>query len=161
MAVETKLLLVEEKKKTPLLYKVLVVLAMMTVLGGILTGIMTYMNVGYTDTFFVNWSRALLAAFAVMPIGILLIGLVTKWVNRLLPNTKEYQRNLIVGVLMACTMEAMLAFSTAARTTGLSDKVAFLNGWLEGFLVALPVGLTLMIVVSMTVKPKIEALLKS
>ena len=148
-------------KKTPLLYKVLLILVLMTVIGGLLTGVMTYMNVGYSDTFFIDWSRALLAAYAIMPIGFLLMGLVTKFINHKLPNTKAYKRNLITGVLMACIMESMLAFSTASKTIGFANQTAFLNGWLEGFLVALPVGLTLMVIVSMTIKPKIEAFLKS
>ncbi|MGE6439852.1 hypothetical protein ACQKDA_14670, partial [Psychrobacter sp. NPDC078370] len=42
-------------KKTPLLYKVLLILALMTVIGGLLTGVMTYMNIGYSDTFLVDW----------------------------------------------------------------------------------------------------------
>ena len=161
MPANTETLLIGSTKKTPLLYKVLLILTMMTVIGGLLTGVMTYMNVGYSDTFFHDWSRALLAAFAIMPIGFLLMGLITKTISQMLPNTQAYKRNLITGILMACIMESMLAFSTAAKTIGFADQAAFLNGWLEGFLVALPVGLTLMVIMSMTIKPKIEAFLKS
>ena len=161
MTSNTDVLLIKDVKKTPLLYKILLILAMMTVIGGLLIGVMTYMNVGYSNTFFHDWSRALLAAFAIMPIGILLMGLLTKTINQMLPNTQAYKRNLITGVLMACIMESMLAFSTAAKTIGFADQATFLNGWLQGFLVALPVGLTLMIIISMTIKPKIEAFLKS
>ncbi|MBH0096542.1 DUF2798 domain-containing protein [Psychrobacter sp. NZS113] len=161
MATNTENRLIESVKKTPLFYKLLLILTMMTVIGGLLTGVMTYMNVGYSNTFFHDWSRALLAAFAIMPIGFLLMGLITTTINQMLPNTKAYKRNLITGVLMACIMESMLAFSTAAKTIGFADQAAFLNGWLQGFLVALPVGLTLMVIMSMTIKPKIEAFLKS
>ena len=161
MPANTETLLIGGTKKTPLLYKVLLILTMMTVIGGLLTGVMTYMNVGYSNTFFHDWSRALLAAFAIMPIGFLLMGLITKTINQMLPNTQAYKRNLITGILMACIMESMLAFSTAAKTIGFADQAAFLNGWLQGFLVALPVGLTLMVIMSMTIKPKIEAFLKS
>lgn len=38
--------------KTPLIHKIAVVLGMMTLMGGTLTGVMTYMNVGYSDSFF-------------------------------------------------------------------------------------------------------------
>ena len=161
MPANTETLLIGGTKKTPLLYKVLLILTMMTVIGGLLTGVMTYMNVGYSNTFFHDWSRALLAAFAIMPIGFLLIGLITKTINQMLPNTQAYKRNLITGILMACIMESMLAFSTAAKTIGFADQAVFLNGWLQGFLVALPVGLTLMVIMSMTIKPKVEAFLKS
>ncbi len=37
----------------------------------------------------------------------------------------------------------------------------FVTGWFKSFIAALPVGLTIMTVMSMTVKPKIETFLKS
>lgn len=161
MALETDLFLAKEERRTPLLYKILVVLAMMTVLGGILTGVMTYMNLGYSDNFFNAWSKSLLAAYTVMPIGFLLMGLMTKFIKHILPRTTEHKRNLLIGVLMACIMEAILAFSTASKTIGFTDQTAFLNGWLQGFLAALPVGLILVLTISMTIKPKLVKFLKS
>lgn len=38
-------------KKTPLAYKILVVMAMMILMGGSLIGLMTYINIGFSETF--------------------------------------------------------------------------------------------------------------
>ncbi len=148
--------------KTPIIYKVLVVLAMMTVMGGSLIGLMTYVNIGYSDTFFNDWLMSfLLAAVTVMPAGFIFMALFTYVVQRCLPNTSEKMRNIIVGVLMAITMESAMALSTAINNIGFSSNAALFNHWLDALLAALPLGLTLMIITSLTIKPKIEHFLKS
>ncbi|WP_241148735.1 DUF2798 domain-containing protein [Photobacterium sanguinicancri] len=47
-----------DQTKTPVVYKVLVVFAMMTLMGGSLTGVMTYINLGYTSSFLSDWLSA-------------------------------------------------------------------------------------------------------
>ncbi|MEL0640697.1 hypothetical protein V6260_08775 [Pseudoalteromonas aliena] len=54
-----------------------------------------------------------------------------------------------------------MAFVTATNNIGYSNIHVFLAGWLEGLLAALPIGLTIMIIMSVTIKPKIEKFLKS
>ncbi|MDO6561797.1 DUF2798 domain-containing protein [Amphritea sp. 1_MG-2023] len=147
--------------KTPLIYKALVVVSIMSVMGGSLTGVMTYMNVGYANTFYSDWLSSFLAALILMPVGFLLMGLITKLVALWLPNANAHARNLVTGGMMACIMESMMAFSTTANTLGFSNFADFLTGWSFSFLAALPLGLTLMMVISLTVKPKIELYLKS
>ncbi|MDO6682469.1 MULTISPECIES: DUF2798 domain-containing protein [unclassified Oceanobacter] len=148
-------------EKTLLLYKILTVLAIMSVIGGSLTAVMTYMNVGYSDDFLAAWRGAFLSALVIMPVGILLMGLVSKLIGLWLPNKTELTRNLLAGSIMACLMESILAFSTAVNTTGFADNEALLHGWLDGFLAALPLGLVLMLMMSLTIKPKLERFLKS
>ncbi|MDD8060189.1 MULTISPECIES: DUF2798 domain-containing protein [Shewanella] len=151
-----------DSKKTPVIHKILVVLAMMTVMGGSLIGLMTYINLGYSDTFFNDWLMSfLLAAVTVMPAGFILMALLTHIVEKWLPNTNEKKRNIIVGLFMAITMESAMALSTAINNIGFSSQTALFNHWLEALLAALPLGLTLMIITSLTIKPKIERFLKS
>ncbi|ASI92852.1 DUF2798 domain-containing protein [Vibrio mediterranei] len=147
---------------TPILYKVLVIVSLMTVIGGTLTGVMTYMNVGLGETFYSDWlSSFALAAIVMMPLGMVMMTLLTKLANRLLPSKSTTFRNLIVGISMAVVMESLLAFVTAANNIGFADMTVFTNEWFKGVIAALPVGLTIMVVMSMTVKPKIETFLKS
>ncbi|MEZ9524424.1 DUF2798 domain-containing protein [Enterovibrio norvegicus] len=152
----------ENKAKTPLYQKILVVLCMMTFMGGTLTGVMTYMNLGYTGTFFTDWgSSFLLAATTVMPVGFLLMALLTKLSHALLPNTHDVKRNLLVGVSMALIMESGMAFTTAINNVGFEQQSVFYQAWLDAVMAALPVAITLMLIISTTVKPKIERFLKS
>lgn len=89
------------------------------------------------------------------------MGLLTKLFEKLLPDTPHHKRNLLIGGVMAVIMESILAFSTAATMIGFESTSAFAAGWFEGFIGALPVGLAIMVVMSLTVKPKIEAFMKS
>ena len=151
-----------EQKGTPVLYKVLVMMSLMLTVGGSLTAVMTYMNVGFGEAFIGNWFSSLaLAVVIMMPIGAVMMTLVSKLVAKVLPNYGEKARNLIVGLIMAFIMESIMAFVTAANNIGFSDTSAFTSGWFNGFIAALPIGLTIMVVMSMTVKPKLERFMKS
>jgi len=57
-------------------------------------------------------------------------------------------------------MESIISLATALNNIGFASDL-FFAGWLNGFLAALPLGLIIVITISMTVKPKIEAFLKS
>ncbi|CAH7286286.1 conserved membrane hypothetical protein [Vibrio chagasii] len=150
-----------EQKGTPVLYKILVMMSLMLTIGGSLTAVMTYMNVGFGEAFIGNWLSSLaLVVVIMMPIGMVMMTLVTKLVAKVLPNYGEKARNLIVGLIMAFIMEFM-AFVTAANNIGFSDTSAFTSGWFNGFIAALPIGLAIMVVMSMTVKPKLERFMKS
>lgn len=151
-----------EPERTSLLYKILVVMGMMTLMGGTLTGVMTYLNIGYSNTFLTDWLHSFLtAALTVMPLGFGMMALLTKLAETLLPNSSEQRRNLIIGIAMACIMESGMAFATVMNNIGFADRALFLSSWLQGVIGALPVALTLMTITSMTIKPKIEQILKS
>ncbi|MGR5152607.1 hypothetical protein [Photobacterium swingsii] len=72
---------------------------------------------------------------------------------KLLPLLEESKRNLMVGVAMA--------LSTALNNVGMANSGELFTAWLNGLLAALPIALTLMVTVSMTIKPKIERFLRS
>lgn len=151
-----------QPKSPPLIQKILVVLAMITLMGGSLTGVMTYFNLGYSPLFFKQWLTAfLLAAITVMPMGFVLMAAISKAAEKLLPNLPSNKRDIGVGVLMALIMESGMAFSTSVNNVGLSDGNAFFSAWLHSLIAALPVAIVLMTMVSLTVKPKIERFLKS
>lgn len=88
-----------EQKGTPVLYKVLVMMSLMLTVGGSLTAVMTYMNVGFGEAFIGNWFSSLaLAVVIMMPIGVVMMTLVTKLVAKVFPNYGEKARNLIGGI---------------------------------------------------------------
>lgn len=151
-----------QANKTPVILKVLVVLAMMSLMGGTLTGVMTYFNLGFSESFFADWFTSFTtAALTVMPMGILLMVGLTKLAERLLSGASEHARNLLVGIVMAGIMESGMAFATAMNNIGFEDKELFISAWLNGLIGALPVALVLMITVNMTIKPRVEKFLKS
>lgn len=149
------------EKKAPLIQKILIVAGMVSLMAGSLTGVMTYMNVGVTESFMTDWLSSFLSAAVVMPFGFIFMGIITALIEKQMPNTSERRRNLITGVIMAVVMESIMAFATAFNNIGFAQPSEFFSGWLNGFMAALPLGLTLVITISMTIKPKIERILKS
>lgn len=149
-------------KKTPLIYKILVMVSMITLVGGSLTGIMTYTNVGIADHFYMDWFTSFLSVVLVMaPIGLAMTALMNVVVAKLLPTTSDLKRNIVISVFMALTMESLMAFVTATNNIGFAITRLFYTAWVEGLIAALPIGFTLMLVMSVTVKPKLERFLKS
>lgn len=149
-------------KKTPVIYKILVMVMMITLVGGSLTYIMTYTNVGITDHFYMDWFTSFLSAVLVMaPIGLAMTAFMNVFVTKLLPTASELKRNLVISVFMALNMELLMAFVTATNNIGFANTRLFYTAWVEGLLAALPIGLILMLVMSVTIKPKLERFLKS
>lgn len=88
-----------EEKKTPIIQKILVVLGMIILMGSTLTGVMTYLNLGNTETFFADWVTSFLTAAVTM------MALLTKGAEKRLPNMATKARDALVGISMACIME--------------------------------------------------------
>lgn len=149
-------------KKRPLYQKILVIAAVMTTMGGTLTGIMTYVNTGLTDQFLGNWlSSFLTAVLVMMPAGLLFMTVISKLIHWLIPNAKKIFKQLATGVSMAFLMETVLAGTTAANTIGFSDQTAFIAAWSQGFIAALPVGLIMGLIMALFLKPKLDAFMAS
>lgn len=150
------------QQKTPLVQKIMVAVAMMSVMIGSITAIMTYVNVGFGESFLVTWlSSFILAALVMAPCGMLFMTLISKLVAKVFGHLSKLQQNFVVGMLMAVVMESIMAFSTAINTTEFSNTGLFFEAWLAGFLTALPVGLVIAITMSLTVKPKLEKFMAS
>ncbi|MEZ9887147.1 DUF2798 domain-containing protein [Vibrio breoganii] len=151
-----------EEKRTPLFLKVLAMMGMMTLMGGSITGLMAYLNQGYSELFYAQWIRAFLtAAVTVMPLGFAFMALLTKLAERLFPSSSEKVRNISIGLIMALVMESGMAFSTAVNSVGIADTSMLMSTWLDTLIRALPLALLLMAVVSATLKPKVERFLKN
>ncbi|WP_370980268.1 DUF2798 domain-containing protein [Agaribacterium sp. ZY112] len=152
----------EANKKRPLAQKILVVMGMMSLIGGTLTAIMTAVNVGLSQNFLQHWLPSFtFAVLVMMPAGFILMTLMSKLADLLLSNANKTQRNIAVGIGMAFFMESVLAAVTTANNIGLTSSSAFLEAWSKAFIVALPFGLGMAVIMSLTLKPKLEAFMAS
>lgn len=152
----------ELKQKTPVIQKIVVVLSLMIIVGGTLTGIMTYANMGFTATFFSDWLTAFgFTAVIMMPAGILLTIVVGRLINAVIPNAAQSTHNIAVGIVMALSMESVMAATTAANNIGFSNPTIFFDAWFTGYIVALPFGLLMALTMSLTIKPKLEKFMAS
>lgn len=149
-------------KQTPVLHKLLVITSVISVMAGTITGIMTYVNLGYGPDFFANWFSSLVLAVCILvPAGYVVMTSINWVVARLFTALSDFNKNLIVGVLMAVAMESIMALSTAANTIGFGDIAAYISACISGFVTALPVGVAMSLIMTLTVKPRLEKFMAS
>lgn len=140
-----------------LLKKILVMMGMMTLIGGTFTAIMTYVNIGFSDNFFIKWSESLIfAVLFMMPLGGVFMFLSNKFIKFIFPNLKYILQNILVGICMALCMESIMAISTTINIIGYPSFELFSSFWLKSYLAALPFALIFSPIMTIVIKPKIE-----
>lgn len=148
--------------KKPLYQKILILACLMSFVGGTLTGIMTYMNVGFRESFWIDWlSSFAIAVLLMAPAGLLFMTLISKFLQMLFPNAHKIFHQIMTGVFMAFVMESILAVSTTANLTGFTSTEAFVTAWQQAFIAALPFGLFMGLMMSLVLKSKLEKFMAS
>ena len=148
--------------KRPIYQKILVILTMMSVIGGSLTGLMTFVNNGFTEFYFSQWGTSFLMALVVMmPSALLMMTLLTKLVHRFFPNLSKFKENMLIGLIMAMFMESIMAGVSSFNSVGVSDLTVFFATWLQGFIYSLPLGVVIAVVMTITIKPKLQKFMAS
>ncbi|MBJ2138228.1 DUF2798 domain-containing protein [Paraglaciecola chathamensis] len=144
------------------LKKILLVTAMVTLVGGAFTGVMTYSNIGFSDAFTRQWALSFVQAVCVIfPTSVAVMWAMNKVVETVFVRLSSLHKNLIFGFGMALSMEAIMALSTTYRNIGLGDLQQFSQAFLASYLMVLPVALVLSPIMTLLVKPKMEAFLAS
>ncbi|WP_160180889.1 DUF2798 domain-containing protein [Paraglaciecola mesophila] len=144
------------------LKKILLVAAMVTLVGGTFTGIMTYSNIGFGDAFARQWALSFVQAVCVIfPTSVVVMWVMHKVVETLFVRLSSLHKNLIFGFGMALSMEAIMALSTTYRNIGLGDLQQFSQAFLASYFMVLPVALVFSPIVTLLLKPKMEAFLAS
>ncbi|MDP5190212.1 DUF2798 domain-containing protein [Rheinheimera baltica] len=143
--------------KRPLYQKILVLFALMFTVAGTVTGIMTYVNVGFTERFYSYWLSSLIIALLTMvPLALISMTVISKLVQRVMPQANITYQRLVTGFLMAFVMEAAMAASTTVNIVGIDNSMQFSAAWQHAFIAALPFGLFMAVVMSFVLKPKLE-----
>ncbi|MDP4489500.1 MULTISPECIES: DUF2798 domain-containing protein [Pseudoalteromonas] len=145
-----------------LIKKVLVAAPMVVALVGILTFVMTYQNIGFTNRFVEQWlTSTLLSATTIAPIGFAMVMVISKVAESLMPNTAKIIKNTVIGISMAIIMEGIMAAVTTINNVPYRSMSEFINTWFHAFTIALPVGLLISVFMTLTVKPRLERFMAS
>ena len=140
--------------------KISVMILMMSFMGSIFIGIMTYVNIGFSDEFFSRWYSSLFFALLVMmPLGGTVMFIANKIVKMNFPNVKVIIQNILIGTIMALTMEAIMAIVTTMNINGYQSFFLFSSFWLKSYLTALPFALVMSPLMTIFVKPRMDAYL--
>jgi hypothetical protein len=140
--------------------KIFVMIGMMSLMGGIFIAIMTYVNIGFSDEFFVRWYTSLFFAILVMmPLGGVVMFMANKVIKSTFPELKIFIQNILIGIIMALCMEAIMAIITTLNILGYPNISQFSSFWLRSYLLALPAALVISPLMTIFVKPKLDAYL--
>lgn len=141
-----------------LLRNIGVVAVVFTLIGGPISGITTYANLGLSDTFLADWRSSFLKSVLVMlPASFVLMAIVDRYVKRLFLRLPQARQNIINGIIFGTLMQCVVTAVTTANNVGFSASGSFLSAWLMGFASALPLGILISIAMTTTIKPRLEA----
>ena len=141
--------------------KMFVLFIIMSTISAFFISIMTYVNIGFSEEFFERVVKSLLLATLVMiPLGWSVMYVCNKIVTSLFPNVGDIIQNIMIGILIAIVMEAIMAISTTLNIDGYHGLIQFFNFWLKTYLAALPFALIFSPIMTIFIKPKLEAYLE-
>ncbi len=133
------------------------VLLIMPTIGLLLSGFITWTNVGFSPDFLHRWMRGFLSALPVMVLSFVLIGALDRVVQRIFAGLPQVLRKTILAFVTACMMEFLLASAVTFSNVGWSSS--FPAAWLAAFLKSLPLGLCIGLLMGFVVKPRIDRML--
>ena len=138
--------------------KIGVIAGLVIIIGGFLTLLMTWKNLGFSDGFIGAWlSSFALCVLCIAPIGGVIALVINRLVNLVFPSLSSVKKNIVFGLLMAVLMESIMAVVTTVNLHGFMMLKEFVDFWLVTFVSALPAGLVISVLMSLVIKPKLAA----
>lgn len=132
--------------------KVLPVLFILPAITLVLSGIITFINLGFANGFLGRWLKAFLVVLPVVPFVLIVMVVLERPLLRALGRKlPDFAIKLILAVLTASAMELIL--STVVTLTNLGAGAGFMRAWSEAFLKSLPMGFAVGLLMSFAVKP--------
>lgn len=120
-----------------------------------ITALVTWLNIGWRDDFVSHWLHAAGLAVAVMlPLGGLIMALVSRTVDSAFAGRPPWVRRLIASLGMGLAMEAIASGIATAVNVGLGANTPAV--WLHAYLRALPLGLCIGVFMGFVMRPWIQ-----
>jgi hypothetical protein len=129
-------------------------LLVLPVMALILSGVVTWINVGFSSDFMSRWLHSLASAIPVIFFGFLMLGPLARAVHRIFASLHVITRKVILAILTACMMELLVATAVTLANFGLANN--FFAVWMVAFLKSLPVGICIGHLMVFFVKPRLD-----
>ena len=128
-------------------------------IGLLLSGVITWINIGFADDFTAQWMRGFLSALPVMLVAFAFMAALDRKVQQVFAKQNAVVRKLILAACTACMMELLLASAVTLSNRGLA--AGFVSAWAAAFLKSLPVGLGVSLFMGFVIKPRLDRLAAS
>lgn len=123
-------------------------------IGLVLSGLITWLNIGWVDDFGVRWMRAFFTALPVMPLGMFIMMALDRVLKPRLGALPNVAVKVVLALCTAIVMELMMASAVTFSNNGLGE--GFVAQWAMAFLKSLPVGVLIGLSMAFLIKPRLE-----
>lgn len=133
--------------------RLLPALLIMPTIGLLLSGLMTWINLGFGPGFGWMWLKAFAFALPMMPLGLLVMGLIQRMASPVDGSMPGWVFKSVLALCTAFTMETLVSSAVTYSTHGLGAD--FGAQWAEAFVRSLPVGLLIGLTMSFVIRPQL------
>ena len=141
-------------RRKPSLRNLAPLFVIMPTIALVLSGIITWINMGLGADFITRWMRGFLSALPVMFIAFGFMAVLERAVQRVFSSLHWIARKTILAFCTACMMEFLLSAAVTLSNRGLAE--GFLGAWSAAFIKSLPIGLCISLFMGFVVKPRID-----
>lgn len=135
------------------LRRLLPLVTVMPAIALVLSGLITWLNLGGGAGFFPRWMQAFATALPVMPLGMLTLMGLDRWLGPRLATWPRVPATVLLAVCTAVVMELLLSCVVTLSNHGLGG--AFFTQWATAFVRSLPAGFAIGLLMGFVIKPRL------
>lgn len=135
------------------LRRLLPLVTVMPAIALVLSGLITWLNLGGGAGFFPRWMQAFATALPVMPLGMLTLLGLDRWLGPRLATWPRVPATVLLAVCTAVVMELLLSCVVTLSNHGLGG--AFFTQWATAFVRSLPAGFAIGLLMGFVIKPRL------
>jgi hypothetical protein len=133
--------------------RLLPLVTVMPAIALVLSGLITWLNLGGGAGFFPRWMQAFATALPVMPLGMLTLMGLDRWLGPRLATWPRVPATVLLAVCTAVVMELLLSCVVTLSNHGLGG--AFFTQWATAFVRSLPAGFAIGLLMGFVIKPRL------
>jgi len=123
-------------------------------IGLVLSGLITWLNIGWVDDFGARWMRAFFTALPVMPLGMYIMMTLDRVLKPRLGALPSVGVKVVLALCTALVMELMMASAVTFSNNGLG--AGFVAQWAWAFVKSLPLGVLIGLCMAFLIKPRLD-----
>ena len=137
-----------------ILRQILPDLFILPTVAALLSGIMTWANVGVSEEFMGRWARSFGVSLVLLPMILVGIGQLQKWLDQTLHFVHSLGRKVLASLIIACVIETVLAVGVTAISHPFDAQ--FAQAWWLAFSRSLPAGVLVGLFMTFFLKPRMD-----
>lgn len=137
-----------------ILRQILPDLFILPTVAALLSGIMTWANVGGSEEFMGRWARSFAVSLVLLPMILVGIGQLQKWLDQTLHFVHSLGRKVLASLIIACVIETVLAVGVTAISQPFDAQ--FAQAWWLAFSRSLPAGVLVGLFMTFFLKPHMD-----